>query len=43
MPVGADISVYRSIMKRQLKAADIELFAAFVFWWEAFGDWSVHF
>ena len=29
MPVRADISVYRRIMNRQLKAADIELFAAF--------------
>jgi hypothetical protein len=38
MPVRADISVYRRIMNRQLKAADIELFAAFVFLWNAFGD-----
>ena len=43
MPVRADISVYRRIMNRQLKAADIELFAAFCVLVDVFGDRSLYF
>ena len=37
------MSVYRRIMNRQLKAADIELFAAFCVFVDVFGDRSLYF